>query len=280
MIRKKTSYLILFLFLILVTCLNAQATKMIDVGGYKLEVSISGTGNYTVVFESGLGDNLMIWQKVINALDNEAKIVSYSRAGLGNSEKRNQPISLNLIISELNTVLDSLNIDSNIILVGHSMGGQIVRAFTKKYVHKVVGLVLVEGSHENQNEKFKKQDPEGWRKIDSEEKEFYSKQSEIIREEAELFYRLQKRDPVPIDPPNIPLVVITSVLHEGSNFWTAERKKVWRELHSEWFAKVQNGMHIVTDKSGHYVHQSEPELVANAIKYLLIIAQTETTNSN
>lgn len=278
MIRKKTSYLILFLFFLLISCLNAQTTKMIDVGGYKLDVSISGTGNYTVVFESGLGDNLMIWQKVIKALNNEAKVVSYSRAGLGNSEKRNQPISLKLIISELNTVLDSLNIDSNIILVGHSMGGQIVRAFTKEYMHKVVGLVLVEGSHENQNEKFKNQDPEGWGKIDLEEKEFYSKQSEIVREEAELFYKLQKRDPVQVDLPEIPLVVITSVLHEGSNFWTAERRKIWRELHCEWFSNVQNGMHIVTNRSGHYIHQSEPELVANAIIYVLYNAQKITSN--
>ena len=79
--------------------------------------------------------------------------------------------------------------------------------------------------------------------------------------------------------PNIPIVTLTSTLRQGNDSWTPLRQKVWRELHSEWFKSTQNGMHIITNKSGHYIHKSQPELVLNAIKYVVNYVRTDSTQN-
>ena len=71
------------------------ATKF-DVGGYKLAAEISGEGTPTVVFSSGSGDGGESWEAAIAALRSSTTLVTYARAGIGESEtpkRQNAPLS-------------------------------------------------------------------------------------------------------------------------------------------------------------------------------------------
>jgi len=101
----------LIMFIILCTYSLAQTPQMIDVGGYKLEVYLRGSGNPTVVLEAGLGSDHRTWSTIIPYVTQFTSVVSYSRAGLGKSEQRNNQLSFEQIILDLNIVLDSLKIN-------------------------------------------------------------------------------------------------------------------------------------------------------------------------
>jgi pimeloyl-ACP methyl ester carboxylesterase len=53
-------------------------------------------------------------------------------------------------VSELRRLLDAARIAPPYIVVGHSFGGYNMRLFADRYVSEVVGIVLVDSSHEDQ----------------------------------------------------------------------------------------------------------------------------------
>jgi hypothetical protein len=50
---------------------------------------------------------------------------------------------------------------------------------------------------------------------------------------------------------------------------TARGHEAWREMHDEWFRRSHNGIHIVTTRSAHAIQAQEPELVVEAIRFVL-----------
>jgi pimeloyl-ACP methyl ester carboxylesterase len=72
--------------------------------------------------------------------------------------------------------------------------------------------------------------------------------------------------------PDIPIAVITSMKSDETSRYingTARGHEVWRSLHDEWFRRSRNGIHIVTTRSGHGIQADEPELVLQAIRFVL-----------
>lgn len=62
---------------------------LVDVGGHRLNVQVSGTarpGVPAVVFESGLGSTLDAWGGVPSAIARSTRVVAYERAGVGASD--------------------------------------------------------------------------------------------------------------------------------------------------------------------------------------------------
>lgn len=126
--------------------------KMVDVGGYKLHAYEVGAGNVSVIFDSCLGGNCLEWLSVQAQVAKFAHTVSYDRAGLGWSEASNTPRICLFMVEELRTLLRNAHIQPPYILVGHSSGGITMRYFANKYPDEVIGLILVDSSHERQHE--------------------------------------------------------------------------------------------------------------------------------
>ena len=49
--------------------------KLVDVGGYQLHQNTQGSGDITLVFDSGNGDSALVWQQVLPELSKQAKEV-------------------------------------------------------------------------------------------------------------------------------------------------------------------------------------------------------------
>lgn len=124
---------------------------LIDVGGHRLHILCQGSGDPTVVFESGLGDPAVIWAKIYPEIAKITRVCLYDRAGLGWSEPGSQPPAAASIVEDLHTLLSKAGITGPCLLVGHSIGGIYVRLYAQRYPHQVCGMVLVDSSHEEQN---------------------------------------------------------------------------------------------------------------------------------
>jgi pimeloyl-ACP methyl ester carboxylesterase len=125
------------------------AGELIDVGGHRLHVVRSGDGP-TVVFENGPGGMALDWTLVQEQLGDEVTTVGYDRAGMGWSDVGPRPRDVATIVEELHAALAASGSPAPYVLVGHSYGGLIVRAYAYTHPDEVAGLVLVDAAHEDQ----------------------------------------------------------------------------------------------------------------------------------
>ena len=97
-----------------------------------------------VVFESGISATCLNWTQVRAEVEGFARACTYDRAGLGWSDAATSPRTTSVLVDELHALLKGAGISPPYILVGHSFGGMIVRAYAARYRDRVAGLVLVD----------------------------------------------------------------------------------------------------------------------------------------
>ena len=128
---------------------RGQAHQRVDIGGRQLDLIRRGTGGPTIIFETGLADSLETWAPVFAAVSSLGTTIAYSRAGFGRSDYL-PDFTVQGAVRDLHAMLDRLRLPRPYVLVGRSFGGIIVRLYTSMYPQDVGGLVLVDGTHEQQ----------------------------------------------------------------------------------------------------------------------------------
>ncbi len=126
--------------------LHPAPGQIYAVSSYAMHLYCIGKGSPTVVLESGLGNDWLIWQKIQSKIAASSRVCSYDRAGLGWSAPRLGSRGAPVIAKQLEALLKQAGINDELILVGHSAGGLYVRAFAGLFPQRVAGLVFVEAS--------------------------------------------------------------------------------------------------------------------------------------
>ena len=128
----------------------ARPGKLVDIGGFRLNLRCSGSGKPTVVFDAGLSDWSPAWATVQPDIARRTRACSYDRAGNGFSDVGPMPRTSGRIVAELHRLLQRSGERAPFVLVGHSFGSFNVRLYADRYLRDVAGIVLVDGSHEDQ----------------------------------------------------------------------------------------------------------------------------------
>ena len=129
--------------------------RLVDVGGHRLHIWCTGSGTPSVILDTGLGGSSADWGLVQPEVAQFTRVCSYDRAGMGYSDPGPSPRTTRRIARELAQLLDRSGINGPLILVGASIGGFTVRVFASEHsehAERVEGLVLVDASHEDQQE--------------------------------------------------------------------------------------------------------------------------------
>jgi pimeloyl-ACP methyl ester carboxylesterase len=134
---------------------NPPPGRFVDVGGHKMHLVCTGQGAPTVLLESGLSNDWLVWYKVQPAISKLTRVCSYDRAGLGFSDPRpeQQPDSRN-IAHNLHMLLTNAGVNPPYVLVGHSIGGIHIRVYQNLYPADIVGMVLVDSGHPDQEKRI------------------------------------------------------------------------------------------------------------------------------
>lgn len=119
-----------------------------------LSIDCRGQGSPTVILDSGLGVPAIGWNPVQTEVAKFTRVCSYDRAGYGWSGATAAPRTSLEIVKELHALLEAANEKGPFILVGHSFGGYNVRVYNGQYPNEVAGMVLVDASHEDQNDRM------------------------------------------------------------------------------------------------------------------------------
>lgn len=118
---------------------------------HPVETGLPGQRSPTVVLEAGASIHSIAWARVQDDAAEFTRACSYDRPGLGWSEGVREAQSPQQVAETLHTLLANGGEQPPYLLVGHSLGGIYVRAFAALYPGKA-GMVLVDSSHENQNQ--------------------------------------------------------------------------------------------------------------------------------
>jgi len=126
--------------------------QMVDVDGVQMRLDCRGSGSPTVVLEAGGQSPSFVWVRIQDEVAKFTRVCSYDRAGYGWSDSIHETLYPKKVADMLHTLLKNGGEKPPYLMVGHSFGGVYIRTFTAEYPDEVVGMVLVDSSHDNQNE--------------------------------------------------------------------------------------------------------------------------------
>jgi pimeloyl-ACP methyl ester carboxylesterase len=122
----------------------AAPGRLVDIGECRLHVDQRGEGSPAVAFEAGIAATSLSWRLVQPEIAKVTSTASYDRAWLGWSDASRRSRSIGQVVEELHTLLDRAGVSGPRILVAHSYGGLVARAYQAQYPSEVVGMVLVD----------------------------------------------------------------------------------------------------------------------------------------
>jgi pimeloyl-ACP methyl ester carboxylesterase len=228
--------------------------------------------------EAGLGDSgPSTWEPIFAQVSAMSRTLVYDRAGLGGSTPGPEPRTSEQIVTELRTLLAAIAFEPPYIVVGHSIAGVHMRVFASRFPEEIAGLVFVDASHEHYFTEWQARFPEifaGWqRENDSRLAAFPGALAEWKGMQA-----LLPAFGMPVPLPDVPAAVLTGLrLDPPSGIYTAEfntaANEWWFDAHEMLTGSLPRGTHVASDRSGHYIHHDEPELVIEAIRQVLAAAR-------
>jgi pimeloyl-ACP methyl ester carboxylesterase len=118
--------------------------RLFDIGPCRLHLHRQGKGEPVVLLEAGIAGSSLGWATVQEKLAALTTVCSYDRAGLGWSDECALPRSASQLALELHSLLDRAGVTGPYILVGHSYGGLLIRAYSFSYPEQVAGLVMLD----------------------------------------------------------------------------------------------------------------------------------------
>ena len=96
-----------------------------------------------IVFIHGFGGKALQWTYQLGAFSETNRGVAVDLRGHGYSSKPSQGYSMGQMVSDLGTVMDTLGLTDNIVLVGHSFGGAIASEYAAAHPRRIDRLVLI-----------------------------------------------------------------------------------------------------------------------------------------
>jgi pimeloyl-ACP methyl ester carboxylesterase len=114
-------------------------TGYIQAGNAKLYYEIAGAGQPLVFIHAGVADQRQ-WNREFTALAREFRVLRYDMRNFGKSKPAAGEFSS---LNDLTAVLDHLQLEQPLVLIGCSMGGGLAIDFALEYPSRVKALVAV-----------------------------------------------------------------------------------------------------------------------------------------
>jgi pimeloyl-ACP methyl ester carboxylesterase len=242
----------------------------------------AGSGSPTVVLESALGQDTANWFKIGPQVAAQTRLCAYTRAGIGGSEPAGaSPRTSSDVAADLHTLLHTAGIQPPYVLVGHSVGGWHTQVFTSAYREEVAGLVLVDSLHPDQAQRQLEalppealDEPEGLRKFRLNLSAFM--ETPALNTENLNLAASAEQVRAAGSLGDLPLAVVTANQSNAPDLpeeVAAALHAVWLELQDELASLSSNSRHTFATEGGHFVQLDQPEVVIEAIVYVLEAAR-------
>jgi pimeloyl-ACP methyl ester carboxylesterase len=234
-----------------------------------------------VLLEAGHNSPSTTFEELQRQIALFTRVCRYDRAGLGGSDPdpAQRPRSAAASVADLEAV--AAHIDSGpLVLVGHSLGGALVRLYAAANPDKIAALVLLDATHERESEAVDEMlTPDqraagaGMQPLSPEGLDVQSILGELRASRS---------------PPSQPVLVIARgrplQADEMPPTWTAEqrmrREQIRKALQGNLARMHPRGELIIANRSGHFVHRDEPQLVVSTLRDLVSELRSRAATPN
>jgi pimeloyl-ACP methyl ester carboxylesterase len=247
-----------------------MATQMIPRAGHKIAFHIRRGSLPVIVLDAGGGLDSTYWNALVPELAKRTgcKIITYDRAGFGRSDDVPGPWSVQSATDDLANGLEKLGATQNVILVSHSLGGEIATYLARRHPQWILGVVLVDANvPEVFTDNFIDRMTAIYAPIIAATKAAPPSQagrqllalSQSFRETSRAFHRVTW-------PAAVPAIVIVS---EQTPFEAAADAQWWREAHQGFANGANNRTLVVAERSSHDVAHDRPDVIVQAVAGLV-----------
>jgi pimeloyl-ACP methyl ester carboxylesterase len=249
------------------TASGSCRNEPVDIGGRRVWVDAEGTGNVTVVFEAGGGNDSSVWTQIaLRIRAAGVRTFVYDRAGLGRSEPGPTPYSIHDEVHALRSALTTCGINGPVILTAHSYGG-FISLLTASMDKRVAGLVLVDAVVPKSTPKSE---------VEAILATYRPQYGEIRKQAPELakaMIPLMEAYPATVktlDAARIPTrLPIIDIVAENTTTHTPETATIWRKAHAEFVARNRFRKSVFAAGSSHKVMEDKPDIVVDAILQMI-----------
>lgn len=265
---------------------------LVEIGnGRRLYLACRGSGRPTVILEAGYRSPATVWSDdlvfpddprtmVFEGVASFTRVCLYERPGVAaivaddlqpsRSDPAPMPRTVEAIVADLHTLLQVAEVPGPYVLVGHSLGGLMVRLYQATYPNEVAGLVLVDAFPEQLREQLT---PEHWRAflaanaiMPPEMADYAGYETIDFAAATESMAQAAAAHPLP----PLPLFVLArgqplGPTEEQLGFSPEVLETAWRAAAEDLAALSPRSRFLVAPESSHYIQLDEPELVIGAI---------------
>jgi pimeloyl-ACP methyl ester carboxylesterase len=241
------------------------ATQMIPRAGHKIAFHIRQGSLPVIVLDAGGGLDSSYWNTLVPELAKRTgcKIITYDRAGFGSSDEVPGPWSVQSATNDLANGLEKLGATHNVILVSHSLAGEIATYLARQHPQWLSGVVLVDANvPEVFTDNFIDRMTAIYAPIIAATKAAPPSQagrqllalSQSFPETSQAFHRVTW-------PAAVPTIVIVAA---QTPFEVAADAQWWRDAHQQFVNGANNRKLVVADRSSHDVAHDRPDVIIQA----------------
>ena len=241
-------------------------THLIDVDGHKIAFHVTPGHGPTIVLDAGGGLDSSYWDALVPELVKRtgSEVITYDRAGFGASDDVSGAWNVHSATRDLAVGLEKLHATHRVILVAHSLAGEIATYLVREHPKWFLGAVLVDA---NVPDYFTD-------KAIARGQAMYAPMLAAIRaappsksgrqllalsgsfvETSRAFHRVTW-------PSSVPVTVIVS---EKTPFDDPADAQWWKDAHAQFASRAPNRRLVIATGSSHDVAHDRPDVILSAI---------------
>lgn len=255
---KKNIWILLLLLSISINVQSQILDTLVDVGGYKLHFNIKKGKGTPILFEHGGTFKGPPWNNTLDLIHKitGATLITYDWSGFGKSElnpNESEDDEFGIIngMEELETALNKLGYDEDIILVGHAFGALYAMIYAARNPEKTKYMVLLNGHLRDYwtDERLQGPPPD---KTKVKLGQYYMAVN--FRNSLEIL----KKSKIPA---SVPIIDIIAPIY----FMTDQDFNDWKVAHRKFVDESPNRQGIIAYGSEHYIFKDSEVLFLNAV---------------
>ncbi|WP_444916571.1 alpha/beta fold hydrolase [Microbulbifer sp. JMSA003] len=264
----------------LMTSAQEREHLSVEVNGKNIGYVCKGTGELTILLVAGMGLNVQsTYKNTFRNIDPaNYKVCMYDRAGYGMSTYSDPKVrTMSELADELTTLTEKLEWNK-VVLVPHSFGGLVARAFTNQKPEVVKGIVFVDAAHESWYQDMKSSmSREGWKTMEwimDWERNHHSFEDFEEASSHTSIYSIPSDLPITVMSRGIPHVSIrqTKMSYKDVDTYT----KSWDRSQEKLRAITRNAEVVTMMYASHLFDESDPWIVIEHIEKMISKIENET----
>lgn len=251
-----------------------MSQRLIDIGGYRLGLRVSGQGSPAVICLASAGGAHQEWAEVVPAVAATTTVVTYGRPVLGGSdplplELRGLRVGGEWVARQLRTLLTTAGIEPPYVLATGSIGAWIADQYAALWPDDIAGLMLVDPSPVSEFQGV----VDGWGDITEGDEPgglCLSWQVGHADQQTRAPENRAGRFVVVSGAPGYWLRGSPVAWHQPLT--RAEVDAQWVVMQREWAQRLA-APQVVAAHAGHHVYREQPELVAAVVQEIVDAAR-------